>query len=76
MRARASISLHRRDFVMKISIGAIGTGFAPPSVEAEEQARLLRLLRCDELAGWLSSKVVPASEFEARLLAPGMQEPH
>jgi diguanylate cyclase (GGDEF)-like protein/PAS domain S-box-containing protein len=38
-------------------------------VETEEQSRLLRLLRCDEMQGFLFSKPVPAEVFEARFLA-------
>jgi diguanylate cyclase (GGDEF)-like protein len=37
-------------------------------VETEEQARLLRLLNCDEMQGYLFSKPVPAAQFEALLL--------
>jgi EAL domain-containing protein (putative c-di-GMP-specific phosphodiesterase class I) len=37
-------------------------------VELEEQARLLRLLKCDEIQGFIFSKAVPADEFEARFL--------
>ena len=37
-------------------------------VETEEQSRLLRLLGCDEMQGYLFSKPVPAEEFEARFL--------
>jgi diguanylate cyclase (GGDEF)-like protein/PAS domain S-box-containing protein len=39
-------------------------------VETAEQSRLLRLLRCDEMQGFLLSKPVPAESFEARFLAP------
>jgi EAL domain-containing protein (putative c-di-GMP-specific phosphodiesterase class I) len=39
-------------------------------VETEEQSRLLRLLNCDELQGYLFSKPVPAGQFEALLLLP------
>ena len=39
-------------------------------VETEEQARLLRLLNCEEMQGYLFSKPVPADVFEARFLAP------
>jgi diguanylate cyclase (GGDEF)-like protein len=39
-------------------------------VETEEQARLLRLLSCDEIQGFLFSKPVPAEIFETRFLAP------
>ena len=38
-------------------------------VETEEQARLLRLLACDEMQGYLFSKPVAAEIFEARFLA-------
>jgi EAL domain-containing protein (putative c-di-GMP-specific phosphodiesterase class I) len=37
-------------------------------VETQEQARLLRLLRCDEIQGYLVSKPVGCEEFEARFL--------
>jgi EAL domain-containing protein (putative c-di-GMP-specific phosphodiesterase class I) len=39
-------------------------------VETEEQSRLLRLLRCDEMQGFLFSKPVPVETFEERFLAP------
>jgi diguanylate cyclase (GGDEF)-like protein/PAS domain S-box-containing protein len=39
-------------------------------VETEEQSRLLRLLSCDEMQGFLFSKPVPAEIFETRFLAP------
>jgi EAL domain-containing protein (putative c-di-GMP-specific phosphodiesterase class I) len=32
-------------------------------VETEEQARFLRLLRCDEMQGYLYSKPIPAAEL-------------
>jgi diguanylate cyclase (GGDEF)-like protein/PAS domain S-box-containing protein len=38
-------------------------------VETEEQSRLLRLLRCEEMQGFLFSKPVPADVFEADFLA-------
>jgi len=38
-------------------------------VETEEQSRLLRVLNCDEMQGFLFSKAVPAEIFEARFLA-------
>ena len=38
-------------------------------VETEEQARLLRLLNCDEVQGYLFSKPVAAEQFEALFLA-------
>ena len=33
-------------------------------VETEEQAKLLRLLRCDMLQGYLLGRPVPIEEFE------------
>ena len=39
-------------------------------VETEEQARLLRLLGCDEMQGFLFSKPVPADTCEERFLTP------
>jgi diguanylate cyclase (GGDEF)-like protein/PAS domain S-box-containing protein len=38
-------------------------------VETEEQSRLLRLLGCDEMQGFLFSKPVPSEIFETRYLA-------
>ena len=38
-------------------------------VETEEQSRLLRLLSCDEMQGYLFSKPVPDEVFEAKFLA-------
>lgn len=40
-------------------------------VETEEQCGLLKLLRCDEMQGYLYSRPVTAEEFEARFLRPG-----
>jgi diguanylate cyclase (GGDEF)-like protein/PAS domain S-box-containing protein len=37
-------------------------------VETEEQARLLRLLKCDEMQGFLHSRAVSADEFEKQFL--------
>jgi len=39
-------------------------------VETEEQSRLLRLLACDVMQGFLFSKPVPAETFEIKFLAP------
>ena len=39
-------------------------------VETEEQSRLLRLLSCDEMQGFLFSKPVPTEIFETKFLAP------
>jgi len=38
-------------------------------VETAEQSRLLRLLRCDEMQGFLFSKPVTSEIFEAKFLA-------
>ena len=38
-------------------------------VETEEQSRLLRLLKCDEMQGFLISKPVPSEVFENMFLA-------
>ena len=38
-------------------------------VEEEEQDKLLRLLRCDELQGYLLGRPVPVEEFEKLYLA-------
>lgn len=39
-------------------------------VETDEQARLLRLLNCDEMQGFLFSKAVPVDVFETKFLRP------
>ena len=39
-------------------------------VETDEQSNLLRLLKCDEMQGYLFSRPVPAEIFEARFLRP------
>ncbi len=39
-------------------------------VETEDQARLLRLLECDEMQGFLFSKPVPVEIFEAKFMDP------
>jgi diguanylate cyclase (GGDEF)-like protein/PAS domain S-box-containing protein len=49
---------------MKLKVVAEG-------VETEEQSRLLRLLNCDEMQGYLFSKPVPAEIFETKFLTPG-----
>jgi EAL domain-containing protein (putative c-di-GMP-specific phosphodiesterase class I) len=38
-------------------------------VETEDQSRLLRLLNCDEMQGYLFSRPVPGEVFEAKFLA-------
>jgi EAL domain-containing protein (putative c-di-GMP-specific phosphodiesterase class I) len=42
-------------------------------VETEEQSKFLRLLRCDEMQGYLFSKPVPAEQVPA-LLARGREK--
>ena len=37
-------------------------------VETEEQLRFLRLLRCDEMQGWLFSKAIPAESLKQLLI--------
>lgn len=37
-------------------------------VEEEEQAKLLRLLRCDELQGYLLGRPVPVADFESQFI--------
>jgi EAL domain-containing protein (putative c-di-GMP-specific phosphodiesterase class I) len=39
-------------------------------VETEEQSRLLRLMNCDEIQGFLVSKALPGDIFETRYLTP------
>ncbi len=52
-----------------ISIDALDISLAE-GVETAEQSRLLHLLGCDEMQGFLFSKPVPAETFEARFLTP------
>ncbi len=42
-------------------------------VETEEQAKVLRLLHCDEMQGYLISRPVPVEELIPRLAASGAQ---
>jgi EAL domain-containing protein (putative c-di-GMP-specific phosphodiesterase class I) len=44
-------------------------------VETEEQSRLLRVLNCDEMQGFLFSKPVPIEIFESRFLIPPAARP-
>ena len=39
-------------------------------VDSEEQLRLLRLLNCDEMQGYLFGKPIPADSFAAKCLLP------
>jgi diguanylate cyclase (GGDEF)-like protein len=51
-----------------ISLGqALDMKIVAEGVETEEQAKLLRLLRCNELQGFLYSKAVPLDRIEALL---------
>ncbi|MFN2332261.1 MAG: EAL domain-containing protein [Halomonas sp.] len=40
-------------------------------VETQEQSRLLRLMGCDDMQGYLVSKALPVELFETRFLVPG-----
>jgi PAS domain S-box-containing protein/diguanylate cyclase (GGDEF)-like protein len=48
---------------------SLGLRVVAEGVEEEEQAKLLRLLRCDELQGYLLGRPLPVNEFEANFLA-------
>jgi EAL domain-containing protein (putative c-di-GMP-specific phosphodiesterase class I) len=51
-----------------ISLGtALDLKVVAEGVETEEQANLLRLLRCDEVQGYLFGKPMPAEQFEKLL---------
>jgi PAS domain S-box-containing protein/diguanylate cyclase (GGDEF)-like protein len=43
---------------------SLGLKVCAEGVEDDEQAKLLRLLRCDELQGYLLGRPIPVSEFE------------
>jgi EAL domain-containing protein (putative c-di-GMP-specific phosphodiesterase class I) len=43
-------------------------------VETREQAKVLRLLRCDEIQGFLISAPVPAAELPALIVAQAQSE--
>jgi EAL domain-containing protein (putative c-di-GMP-specific phosphodiesterase class I) len=54
-----------------ISLGqALRMKVVAEGVEDEEQARLLKLLRCDQIQGYLISPPVPLEKFEALLKKP------
>jgi len=74
-----------RSFVIEMTAGAEGLALVSTiislahslnlkvvaeGVETEEQSRLLRLLKCDEMQGFLFSKAVPGDIFETKFLAP------
>ena len=48
---------------------SLGLTVVAEGVEEEEQAKLLRLLRCDELQGYHLGKPMPVAEFESKLLS-------
>jgi diguanylate cyclase (GGDEF)-like protein/PAS domain S-box-containing protein len=59
---------------------SLGHKVVAEGVETAEQARLLRLLRCDEMQGFHLGRPVPAADFESRYLGtsgkwPGGQAP-
>jgi EAL domain-containing protein (putative c-di-GMP-specific phosphodiesterase class I) len=55
-----------------ISLGkALNLTIVAEGVETEEQARLLKLLRCHQMQGYLFSKPIPKEQLED-LLAPEM----
>lgn len=77
-----TLKIHR-SFVVEITAGAQGLALVSTivnlahslklnvvaeGVETEEQSRLLRLLGCDEMQGFLISKAVPIETFEAKYL--------
>jgi EAL domain-containing protein (putative c-di-GMP-specific phosphodiesterase class I) len=47
---------------------ALGLKLVAEGVETVEQLRLLRLLRCDEMQGYLYGRPVPGDVFEAAYL--------
>lgn len=49
---------------------ALDLGVVAEGVETGEQSRLLGLLGCDEMQGFLVSRPVPAAEYASRFLAP------
>jgi EAL domain-containing protein (putative c-di-GMP-specific phosphodiesterase class I) len=58
-----------------ISLGqALNLTLVAEGVETEEQSRLLRLLRCDEMQGYLYGRPVPIDVFEAAFLVPRGQQ--
>jgi PAS domain S-box-containing protein len=48
---------------------SLGLTVVAEGVEEEEQAKLLRLLRCDELQGYHLGRPMPVSEFERKFLS-------
>lgn len=67
-------ALDRQELVLhcqpKINLAhALKLKVVAEGVETEEQERLLRLLGCDEMQGFLISKALPCKELEARYLS-------
>jgi EAL domain-containing protein (putative c-di-GMP-specific phosphodiesterase class I) len=55
-----------------ISLGhELGLKVVGEGIEDDVQARILRLLKCDEMQGYLFGKPVPAAEIEALLKTQG-----
>jgi EAL domain-containing protein (putative c-di-GMP-specific phosphodiesterase class I) len=48
---------------------SLGLKVCAEGVEDDEQAKLLRLLRCDELQGYLLGRPIPLAEFEKTFLS-------
>ena len=48
---------------------ALGIKVVAEGVETEEQAKILRLLRCDQMQGFLISRAVPQEELLTLLRA-------
>ena len=58
-----------------ISLGhSLNLKVVAEGVETEEQKKLLRLLKCDEMQGYLFSKPLPSGEMEAMLRKIGNPE--
>jgi EAL domain-containing protein (putative c-di-GMP-specific phosphodiesterase class I) len=47
-----------------MSLKAVAEG-----VETEDQSRVLRMLHCDEMQGFLIGRALPKAQFEAKFLA-------
>ncbi len=80
-----------RSFVIELTVGPEGLALVSTiihlahslklnvvaeGVETVEQARLLRLLDCDEMQGYLISPAIPRESFEAKYLRAQAIKPH